>query len=375
MTTNLLSIGTAVPAARLPQPAARDFFALQPGMDRLARRLIGTAFDQSAIETRYSVIGGAGERSAVFADDGDLLRCPTTGQRNAVYRREAPRLYAAAAQEALGRSGHQATEVTHIVTASCTGFFAPGPDFLLVTELGIPRTVERYHLGFMGCAAAFPALRLAAHIGAAHPGAVILVVCVELCSIHLRSSRDRDQIVASAVFGDGAAAAVVSSGTPRAGHPVLEIDEFTTAITADGAEDMDWTIGDSGFEMRLTAQVPRIVGREIAAVVETMLGPGADPRTQIDHWAVHPGGRSVLDQVQRGLGLPDAALHHSRAVLREYGNMSSATILFILQRVLGDDSLGDGSRIAGLCFGPGLTVETARFTRRLIEHPGAPADA
>ena len=364
MTTRLLSIGTAVPSARLAQTETRDFLASQPGVDRLTARLIGAAFDQSAIETRYSVVGAAGARSAVFVDERDRLRAPTTGERNAVYRAEAPPLFAAAAREAIAGSGFTAAEITHVVTASCTGFFAPGPDFLLVRELGIPPTAERYHLGFIGCAAAFPALRAATRMSEARPGAVVLVVCAELCSIHIRSSRDPEQIVASAVFGDGAAAAVVASAEPRTRGPVLEFGEFTTAVTAEGEEDMDWTIGDSGFEMRLTARVPRIIGREIADAVGGMLGEGADPLAEIDDWAVHPGGRSVLDRIQAALGLPDAALEHSRAVLRDYGNMSSATILFILRRILHDDSLGDGARVAGICFGPGLTVETALFTRR-----------
>lgn len=371
MATKLLSIGTAVPIARLEQPKTRDFFAAQPGVDRLTARLIGAAFDQSAIDVRYSVIGEIGEESALFTDGAERLRVPTTGERNALYRREAPPLYAGAAREAIARSGFDSSEITHVITASCTGLFAPGPDFLLVKELGIPVSAERYHIGFMGCAAAFPSLRAAARICEAQPGAVVLVACAELCSLHIRSSSDPEQIVASAVFGDGAGAAIVTSAEPRIDGPVLEVGRFSTAITSEGEQDMDWTIGDSGFEMRLTAQVPRIIGREIAGVVEHMLGADADPLEAVDAWAVHPGGRSVLDRVEGGLGLPEDALVHSRAILRDFGNMSSATILFILQRILDDDSIADGGRIAGLCFGPGLTVETALFARRA----GASMDA
>lgn len=363
MSAQILAIGTAVPSARLPQDRTRDFFAEQPSVNRLAARLIGAAFDQSAIENRYSVIGSPGDDSALFTDGEGRLRAPSTGERNLIYRAEAPPLTAAAARDALERSGCSAAEVTHVVTASCTGFFAPGPDFLLVRQLGLPPTTERTHIGFMGCAAAFPALRTATRICEARPGSVVLVVCTELCSLHIRSSNDPEQIVASAVFGDGAAAAVVSSPDRGRVGPALEVGEFSTAITAEGEEDMDWTIGDHGFEMRLTANVPRIIGREIANVAESMLGAGSDPVADVDAWAVHPGGRSVLDRVQEGLGLPDAAMSDSRAVLRDYGNMSSATVLFILQRILADDTLGADARIAALGFGPGLTVETARFLR------------
>lgn len=359
MTAQLLAIGTATPPAQLFQPATRDFFAAQPGLSRLAQRLIGAAFDQSAIDTRHSVIGSVADGSALFLDQEGRLRSPTTGERNAVYRREAPALSLAAASEALERAGLDASEITHVVTASCTGFFAPGPDFLLVRQLGIPASAERYHIGFMGCAAAFPALRAATRICDAQPGSNVLVVCTELCSLHIRSSEDPEQIVASAVFGDGAGAAVVSSSGAAGGAARLTIGAFSTAITAEGEEDMDWTIGDAGFEMRLTAQVPRIIGREIAGVVDSLVA--GDPLQEVDAWAVHPGGKSVLDRAQEGIGLPDAALAHSREVLRTVGNMSSATILFILQRMLDDDTLPDGARIAGLCFGPGLTVETAMF--------------
>ena len=378
MVTQILGIGTAVPRARLAQSRARDFFAAQPGVDRLAARLISAAFDQSAIESRYSVIGGLDDgdgsfsHAELFTEDREVLRAPSTGERNLVYRREAPPLSERAARDALDRAGVAATEVTHVVTASCTGFFAPGPDYLLVRDLGIPTSAERTHIGFMGCAAAFPALRAATRIADAQPGSVILVVCTELCSLHIRSSRDPEQIVASAVFGDGSGAAVVASDPlPHCrATPTLEVGAFSTAITSEGEADMDWTIGDHGFEMRLTANVPRIIGREIAGVVGPMLtddAAGAD-RTEphgVDAWAVHPGGRSVLDRVESGLELPESAMQVSRDVLRDYGNMSSATILFILQRILADDALHDGANVAGLCFGPGLTVETARFTRRV----------
>lgn len=375
MTVRILSIGTAVPATRILQQEIRDFFAAQPTIDRLAARLIRAAFDHSAIDSRYTVIDELGapepgvsaapEVAPLFVDaDSRELQSPSTGSRNDVYRREAPALFAAAAADAMQRAGVQASEITHIVTASCTGFYAPGPDFRLVRDLGIPITAERYHLGFLGCAAAFPALRAATRISTAQPDAVVLVVCGELCTLHIRSSTDPEQIVASAVFADGAAAAIVTSTVPRIDGPVLEVGDFFTAITADGESDMAWTIGDAGFEMTLTAEVPRIVGREIREVVRTVLGTDENPAEAVDAWAVHPGGRSVLDRVQAGLELDDQAMDASRGILREYGNMSSATVMFILQRLLHDETLADGARVAGLAFGPGLTVEAARFTRR-----------
>nr|BFF09777.1 hypothetical protein GCM10025699_10800 [Microbacterium flavescens] len=234
-------------------------------------------------------------------------------------------------------------------------------------DLGLDPSVERYHLGFIGCAAAMPGLRLASRITESDPSAVVLVVCVELCTLHIRPSPDPQQIVAASVFADGAAAAIVTADPAAGREGDLELDRFTTALTSEGEADMVWTIGDHGFEMILSAEVPRIVGREIRGAVDRFLAGEGAP----DAWAVHPGGRSVLDRVEGGLELDATALDVSRGVLRDYGNMSSATILFILRRMLHDDALADGARVAALAFGPGLTVESALLTKRGAPRVGA----
>ena len=369
MVASILSIGTAVPPTRLAQDRVRDLFATQPGLDRRAERLIHAAFGASAIDTRYTVLtalaggddGGAvrnDERMPVLGDDGVLLH-PSTAARNDAYVRYAPELFAAAARDALAGGAVDAADVTHVITVSCTGLFAPGPDYRVVRDLGLSPSVERYHFGFVGCAAAMPGLRAASRICAAQPDAVVLVVCAELCTLHFRPSSDPQQIVAGSVFADGAAAAVVSARVRSERMPRLDLDRFGTTLTSEGEDDMVWKIGDQGFEMTLSAEVPRIIGREIRGAIGSFFG--AEP---IDAWAVHPGGRSVLDRVESGLELSPDALDRSRTVLREYGNMSSATILFILAGLLGDEEVADGARIAALAFGPGLTVESGSFTRR-----------
>lgn len=354
MSARIISIGTALPATSVPQQDLRAFFADQPDVSRLNRRLIGAAFDAAGIETRHSVLTGlGGTPDGVFVGEGSTLLAPTTGTRNELYRQTAPDLAADAARSALTEAALTPSQVTHVVTVSCTGFFAPGLDFRLIRDLSLPETVERSHLGFMGCAAALPALRTASQITAAEPAAVVLVVCVELCSLHIRDTEDSEQIVAASVFADGAAAAVVSAdetlGTPGG----ITLERFATALTSEGESDMVWTIGDRGFNMRLSAEVPRIIGREIRAAVDRFLGQEEPPA----RWAVHPGGRSVLDRVETGLALEPTALDASRGVLRDHGNMSSATILFILRRLLADPEVS--GRIAALAFGPGLTVESA----------------
>ena len=387
MPTRIRAIETRVPSTVLPQDAVRDIFRSQPDTSRLAQRLIGAAFDASAIETRHTVLtelggdGSDGEPVFYSRETGRILN-PGTGARNDVYTREAPPLLIGAARDALEASGFEAADVTHVVTVSCTGFFAPGPDYLLVRALGLGTDTQRYHLGFMGCYGAFPALRSAAQFCAADPNAVVLVVCVELCTLHIRSSDDPDSIVASSVFADGASAAVVSAREDGAAAPSLELDTFSTTITADGEADMAWTISDHGFEMVLSSYVPQIIGRSIegalAPVLGTVDGGVDDPSGSIARWAIHPGGRSILDRVQATLGLDDEQLAPSREVLRTVGNMSSGTVLFILRSILhgasGGDGDGegdagtevdtDGERVCAMAFGPGLTVESAMMTRR-----------
>ncbi|MGN6219494.1 MAG: type III polyketide synthase [Microbacterium sp.] len=377
MTARIVSIGTAVPSTELRQDAVRDLFGAQHSLDRLTQRRIRAVFDAADIERRHTVLAELAEPGTApapgrprFVDPSGMILSPTTGERNDLYIAVAPELAARAARDALAGSGLDPSTVTHVVTVSCTGLFAPGLDHRLVRDLGLAPTVERCHLGFIGCAAALPALRVAAALAGTRPDAVVLVVCVELCSLHLRASSDPQQIVAASVFADGAAAAVVTAD-PATGRPGgLELGRSGSALTSEGETDMVWTIGDHGFEMVLSAEVPRIIGREIRGAVGRFLGDDDLPET----WAVHPGGRSVLDRVEAGLDLPPEALAASRRVLRDYGNMSSATILFILESLLRDDGVSDGARVAALAFGPGLTVESALLTRRRPE-PDADAPA
>ena len=379
MVISIRSIETAVPGVELKQGEVRDLFLAQPGRSRLAQRLISAAFDSSAIETRHTVVdeldgsprpGGA----AVFYDaDAGLVLDPSTGTRNALFAERCPELVLSAARRALEAApGITAEDVTHVVTVSCTGFYAPGPDYALVRALGLSPRTQRYHLGFMGCYAAFPALRAAHDFCRADPEAVVLVVCVELCSVHLQASDDPDTIVASSVFSDGAAAAVVTGReVPLSpGEAVLDLDAFDTTLTPVGEGDMAWTIGDHGFEMVLSRYVPAIIGEHIHAALAPLLA-GDDsladqPAAAVDLWAVHPGGRSILDKVQQALSLSDAQMDASRGTLAEHGNMSSATVLFVLRRLLHSGAGPGAQRVCAMAFGPGLTVESALLTLRQV---------
>ena len=359
MPVYLHAIETAVPRTAYPQSfIAHTMKRFAAGGDRKQERIISYLYAQSGIETRYSAIPDfvPGADAGIFYSGAtDTLRNPTTGERNALYTPEAKRLGADVACRALGDSA----AVTHVITVSCTGFFQPGLDYHLVRTLGLPASVPRFHLGFMGCYAAFPALRLAKTICDADPSATVLVVVVELCSLHLRFDGDTDALIGGSVFADGAAAAVVSAHTPKPDSPALLLERFDTTLTPTGEGDMAWTIGDNGFSMRLSSYVPEILHANIAdAVTPTLAGCGL-AAGDVPQWAVHPGGRAIVDKVRSALDLSEASLASSRRVLRDYGNMSAATILFVLHDMMRSDVLAPNDPILAMAFGPGLTVESA----------------
>lgn len=373
----LRSLQTIVPDTVLAQDQVRDIFASQPDLGRLAQRIVGASFNGSGIDTRHTVIAELSPtvmpEQPIFYDraSGGLL-APTTQTRNEVYVRESFPLFVAAARRVIEADPDiGASDITHVITVSCTGFFAPGPDYEIVRSLGLSDGVQRYHLGFMGCYAAMPALRAASQFCAADQNAVVLIVSVELCTLHLRSSEDPDTIVASSLFADGAAAGIVTARDLPSDAPGLQLDGFHTAIAPQGESDMAWMIGDSGFEMILSTAVPQIIGETIIDAVrplyagESALIAAFDGGTiggSVQHWAIHPGGRSILDRVQDRLHLSDAQLHPAREVLRENGNMSSATVLFVLKRILEQAGAQPGERVAAMAFGPGLTAESALLT-------------
>src|SRR5699024_1501561 len=236
MSVTLRSLETAVPATALRQETVRDVLAAQPDLSRLGKRLVSTAFDSSGIEHRYSALtewgGSPDEGEPVFfeAGTGRFLN-PTPGARNRVYEREATRLYTQVAREALAAAdGIEAAGVTHVITVACPGFFAPGPDYRIVRDLDLDPSVQRYHLGFMGCYAALPALRQAQTICRADPEAVVIVASVELCTLHVRTSNDPDTIVGSSLFADGAAGAVITGKELPATSALLRIDHFETVL-------------------------------------------------------------------------------------------------------------------------------------------------
>lgn len=346
----ILDIETKVPPYSYDQNGfVREFMKAHVPGDRMTRAILHKIYTSSGIRTRHSVIvdfKSEAEGGIFFDPASRTVLTPGTGRRNALYKTWAALLFTDVADALLDRNRIPRGQVTHVVTISCTGFYAPGPDYDIVRRCGLSDSVRRYHIGFMGCYAAFTGMKLAQTICQAEPDAVVLVVAVELCTLHLNFRNDTDAMLSASVFGDGAAGVVITARTDLGGG--IELDTFGTMITNTGESDMAWTIGDTGFDMVLSSYIPDILQANLTTLV-----PNLPP--DVDHWAIHPGGRAILDKIETGLALPEGALVHSRAVLSDYGNMSSATILFVLKRFLS----GPPGQLVAMAFGPGLTVETA----------------
>lgn len=361
----LHALETTVPDPHYRQDWASEKMQAHATERRGVRRIIRSIYRNSGIEKRHSVIDdwGGGEGEGLFFDaDENLLPTPDTRTRNEVYTREAGRHFVDLARSVVEAApGFQAEDVTHVVTISCTGFFAPGPDYQVVRALGLPGSTRRYHVGFMGCYAAFQGLRMAEAFCRSDPDAVVLVLSVELCTLHLRFTENTDDLIAGAVFADGGGGALVSARDPveRDGAPpALLLEAFHSELIPEGEGDMAWTVGNQGFQMKLSTYVPELIQANVGGVVEGLLGRSGLEFAAVDHWAIHPGGRAILDKAEESLGLASSALDPSRLVLREYGNMSSATILFVLKKMVESGDLKQGERILALAFGPGLTVES-----------------
>ncbi|AEI43782.1 type III polyketide synthase [Paenibacillus mucilaginosus] len=365
----ILGIGTALPDHRIDQQEVLQTLSEIMGEKSDGYRWAKRIFKQCAVETRYTcdprILQGAGGNPYLRAAEEETLG---TKERMEVYRREALPLAVRAAGEALRDSGTEAAEVTHLITVSCTGQFLPGLDALLVRELGLSPRTNRIPLHFLGCAAGLKAVALAGQLGAADPQARILVVSVELCSLHIQPGLSREDLFAASFFGDGSASCVI--GRPDRHHAgIFRLDGDRSVLFPDTSEAMTWDVGDHGFDLYLSQDIPRLLGGNLPPEFERFIGPGERPR----FWAIHPGGRGIVDTLQEMLELTDAETSYSRGILRNYGNLSSATILFVL-RAMREDLRSQGSgQAAGtaMAFGPGLTAELVRMTYLPAEVPAA----
>ncbi|MDX1617958.1 MAG: type III polyketide synthase [Balneolaceae bacterium] len=364
------NISTVVPEHVYEQNFLREKMKKYITDDRATRSIIHRIYSQSGIDKRHTVVrdfNANGDPRLYFNKDGSL-NAPSTGARNRLYTDHAKKLFVETARKLLDdHPAFTARDVTHVITVSCTGFFAPGPDYEIVKQLSMDSSTQRYHLGFMGCYAAFPALKMARSFCRSDKDAVVMIVCLELCSLHFQNSENTDNLISASVFADGGAGVIVSARSPVQGRPVLRLDQFATTVAEKTEKDMAWTIGDTGFDMVLSTYIPEIIESNLSSSIRPLLDSYRLQKEDIDHWAVHPGGRAILDKVEQNLAIQNGRLNASRAILSKYGNMSSATILFVLKHLL-DKPFREKEkpeRILAMAFGPGLTIESGLLVKQL----------
>ncbi len=365
----LLALGSAVPPYCIEQAHLAEWMVESLQADRKLSRWLRYLYECSGIERRYSCLPDAASSPTLsrFAPHHSLLEAPTTAERMAIYKREAVQVGTAAAWETLqdyagtatGDDDAAADAVTHLIVVSCTGFFAPGLDQAIARELGLRATVQRTTVGFMGCAAAFNALRLAAQIVQGDASALVLIVCVELCSLHIQPGTDRVNLVVASLFADGAAACLV--GSPALDHrDQFAIGRFHTSLQPDSESEMVWDIGDHGFTMHLSPRIPARLREAAPCALDALVGN----EHSLDFWAIHPGGRAIVDELAMIFALTPEQTAATRRVLRNYGNMSSPTILFVLQELRAQLRQQQGAEVqdgVAMAFGPGLVIEMAQL--------------
>ncbi len=354
----IVAIETAVPEFRHSQEALVNFYQ-QTTDDENIRRKIRAVGMKAGISNRYSVISDFSNRPedfTFFPKNRYLVPEPDIDYRMSIYKQNACRLSINAISKIQNFDAIKAS-VTHIITVSCTGFSAPGLDIEIIRELCLSPHIQRSSVNFMGCNAAILALKNADTICRSTPSANVLIVCTELCTIHVQKDFTEDYLLASALFADGCAA-VLLSATPQAYTPNLKIESFHSTLLHDGYNEMAWQITRKGFIINLTSYVSQLINGAIKQMLDSIAINPAD----IDHWAVHPGGKKILDDFTEALLLPKAALKESHDVLSEYGNMSSATVLFVLKKIVEESAVKRvGEKIFTAAFGPGLSVETMQL--------------
>lgn len=356
----ITSIGTANPPHQLSQAAIAEFMTHAMQLADDDARKLRILFRATGIDTRYSILEDYGKTDGFhfYENTRDMEPFPSTKRRLELYQRHALAVSLEAVAQCLSPlADFRKDSITHLIVVSCTGMYAPGLDIDLVKALGLSSNIERTSINFMGCYAAFNALKLANAACTSVSRAKALIVCTELCSIHFQKEATEDNLLANALFADGAAAVLVESAV-RDGLN-LQLESFQCELATEGEHDMTWTVGDLGFEMRLSSYVPEVVRSGIKSLTRSLLSKIHQNLPEITFFAIHPGGKKILEAIERELGLTKEQNKHAYEVLKKFGNMSSPTVLFVLKEVCktltGTDN---GKRILSFAFGPGLTLES-----------------
>jgi predicted naringenin-chalcone synthase len=363
--SSIQSIGTAVPPYKISQELHYTILESANGMSREEKLHLRKIYSRSGIESRHSVLQEFGREDHpdnILFHPANHHASITVSERMKLYEFYAADLCEKAIRECLKNiPSLSAGEITHLITFSCTGMYAPGLDIQLVEKLKLNRNVERTCINFMGCYAGINALKVADYIARAQPGSVILLAGVELCTLHYQENESHDQVIANALFADGAAACIVSSQNLKRENdtPCLVLRSFYSEFEPAGKEEMVWRIGDFGFDLRLSMYVPDLIKESIYSLTQKLFKKAGIKQSDLDYYALHPGGMKILEACEEALHITKEQNQVSYNILRDYGNMSSVTIFFVLKNYLKSFSINAaGKKMLACAFGPGLTMES-----------------
>ncbi|SMD35372.1 Predicted naringenin-chalcone synthase [Reichenbachiella faecimaris] len=358
----ITAIGTANPANRYSQEDLAQFMCDHLTSNPADHKKVKVLYRATGIQNRYSILDDYKKKLGTFtfySNQSDLQPFPSTQKRMSIYKEKALPLAISAITDCLGND-HPFSTFTHLITVSCTGMYAPGLDVDLIKALNLSSDIRRNSLNFMGCYAAMNAIGMAKEICDNHKKSKVLIVSVELCSLHLQKDQTEDNLLAHSLFADGAAALVVSGEQPLH-NSGLEVIHSASQLFINGQSDMAWQIGDFGFQMALTTYVPKIIEGGIKQLTSKMLAQIDQSLADIDAFAIHPGGKKILEAIENQLGITKEQNLAAYEVLKNHGNMSSPTVLFVLKQVWSELKSQPNKKILSFAFGPGLTLEGLLF--------------
>lgn len=356
--SKIISIGTAVPPFCHRQGDILHFMQHIYAMNENDKRKLKFLYHQSSIEQRYSVVPDYSRNInewKFYPRSENLEPFPSLEQRMIWYNKYAAPLSVDAIRDCIEKKNHP-QEITHLITVSCTGMSAPGLDLQVMELMDLPKNIFRTSINFMGCYAAIHALKLADTICKANPESKVLIVCTELCTLHFQREPTIDNISSSLLFSDGAAAALITSDD--SGADGIRLNSFYSEVLPKGKKDMAWELSSTGFLMTLSGYIPNLIEEDFEMLTERALQKNNLSKQDITDWCVHPGGKKILEAIHKSLHLINGELDNSYDVLKEYGNMSSPTILFVLKKIFDKTTFKKNNTIFGAAFGPGLTMET-----------------
>ncbi len=356
--SKLISIGTAVPAFKHTQKDILQFMQQVYALDAVENRKLKFLYNQSGIETRYSAVPDYSHQMSewkFYPHSENLEPFPSIEHRMSWYNRHAPQLSVDAIRNCMNDTIHS-NEITHLITVSCTGMSAPGLDLMVMDMMDLPKNIFRTSINFMGCYAAIHGLKIADAICKTERNAKVMIVCTELCTLHFQKDPSPDNITSTLLFADGSAAALVVHDEHN--QQGLHLKSFYSEIVPKGKRDMAWELSSTGFLMTLSGYIPDLIEEDFEPLVNRALQHAGVKKDQISNWCIHPGGKRIVDSIHKSLQITKAELEASYKVLKEYGNMSSPTILFVLKEIMESTERRNDQTIFAAAFGPGLTMET-----------------